>query len=173
MCTHLGQRGFLRCLHFLLQEQRLIEYSSLLLFISSPHLKRKSTNCFPMKQPFLPQEPTVPRLLANAWCNYSWAFPLHTGANTQITASPWAGVLLTASSVTNPFTRLHFRGSLVYALSALHHYCTEHCNYLGCSLQFELFLPFVCGLRAFFFSFLIKGFCLQYQFPEWRFMQTP
>lgn len=156
VCTHLGQWGFLRCLHFLLQEQRLIEYSSLLLFLSHLHLKSKSMNCFPMKQPFLPHEPASPVLLANAWCNHTWAFPLHAGASTQITASTWAGVLLTASSVTNPFIILHFRGSLVYALSALRHYCTEHCNYLGSSLQFELFLPFVRGLRQFFFFSLLN-----------------
>lgn len=175
VCTHLAQGGFLRCLHFLLQEQKLIEYSSLLLFISNLHLKRKSTDCLPVKQPFLP--PAWARVACAlskclvqphlsippaCWCQHT-DHCVHVGwhaSNSFIchqsfhhTSFPW---LLGVCSVCSP-SLLHRTLQLFGLLSSV--------------WAVSSFCMWAEGI--FFFFILIKGFCLQYQFPEWRFMADP
>lgn len=163
---YLGQRGFLRCLNFLPQKQRLTAYSSPLLFTPGLCIWREKArtaserNCsssgLGLPSPVPQQTPCA--IILNFppahWCQ-------HMHHRIRVGEHAPNSVICHQSFYDASFPWL----LSVCSLSALHHHCTVHSNYFGCSLQFELFLPFVRGLGG-VFSCLIKGLCLQYQVFE-------
>lgn len=155
MHTHiyLGQRGFLRWQFPAAEAEADCSFNPTALYSRSLHLKKKSKNCFRTKLKFssmalpgpVPKQTPCAIILKFPpahWCQHMY-HRIRVGErapNSVIchqsfsdASFPW---LLGACS-----------------LSALHHHCTVHSNYFGCSLQRELFLPFVCGLGVFCFFF--------------------
>lgn len=125
-------------------------------------LERKSTNFFRVKLKFLWPEPAEPSPLANALCNH---FELHSSSlvqtHTSLHSCGWAHSQWCCHQ---SFHAASFPWLLgVCSLSALHHHCTVHNNYFGSSFQFELFLPFVRGLKT-IFHFQLKGFVYNIKF---------
>lgn len=141
------------------------------IYILSLYLGRKCMNFFRMKLKFLWAGPAQPSPLANASCNH---FELHSCSLVPTHASLHScGWAHSQWHCHQSFYAASFPWLLgARSLSALHHHCTVHNNYFGSSFQFELFLPFVCGLEAIFF-FLIKGLCLWYQVLNEDFIAHP
>lgn len=145
---YLGQRGFLRCLHFLLE--RLTAYSSPLLFISCLCvLREKAWTSLEWNWSSLRPGPAEPSPSANASCDH---LELRSCSLVQTNASLYlCGWVHSQWCCHQSFYAASFPWLLgVCSLSALHHHCTVHNNYFGSCFQFELFFPLYMGWGLFF-----------------------
>lgn len=156
MHTHIymRQREFLRYLHFLLQKQRLTAFSIPLLFITGLCILTEkartaseqnwSSSGMGLRTSVPSQTPCA--IIVNFPSSHSFQHKYHRICVGYCTPN---SVICHQSFYNASFPWL----LRVCSLSALHHHCTVHSNYFCCSPPFELFLPFVRGLKGIFFFF--------------------